>query len=175
MKPINPKLKSSVKRGSNSCVFRNGQAIYIFGDIDEYSMADAITMLNKTIHDINIHAKFPENEIIDLYISSPGGFVYYAVPFINAICNSPIIVRSIVSGIAASAASLIACSCHIRVMDENSQIMLHNPFAPFNGNVVELRTFQSSLESTTKMMIDIYKKNSNLTEKKIRELLNAET
>jgi ATP-dependent protease ClpP protease subunit len=74
-----------------------------------------------------------ENDIIKIYINSPGGDVYTAIQFIRALqeTNASAVIAS-VEGICASAATMILLQADSYEVSEHSSFMIHN----YNGGTI---------------------------------------
>ena len=80
-----------------------------------------------------------------------------------------------VMSIAASMASVIACSCKNLVIDSNSFLMIHLPWSCVEGNYVSLRKEADTLELFAKSLVAIYRTRFELRDEDIMKLLEAET
>ena len=80
-----------------------------------------------------------------------------------------------VMSIAASMASVIACSCKNLVIDSNSFLMIHLPWSCVEGNYVSLRKEADTLELFAKSLVAIYRTKFELRDEDIMKLLEAET
>lgn len=112
---------------------------------------------------------------IDVYINSYGGEVAEGVAIYNALKRHKAKVRTICDGFACSIASVIFMAGEERIMNEASMLMIHNAWTCAEGNAAELRKQAEDLEKITKLSVETYKANSNLTEEEIVALMNAET
>lgn len=80
-----------------------------------------------------------------------------------------------VMSIAASMASVIACSCKNLVVDSNSFLMIHLPYSCVEGNYVSLRKEADTLELFAKSLVAVYRTKFDLTDDEIMKMLEAET
>lgn len=80
-----------------------------------------------------------------------------------------------VMSIAASMASVIACSCRNLVVDSNSFLMIHLPYSCVEGNYVSLRKEADTLELFAKSLVAVYRTKFDLTDDEIMKMLEAET
>lgn len=112
---------------------------------------------------------------IDVYINSYGGEVAEGVAIYNALKRQKAKIKTICDGFACSIASVIFMAGEERVMNEASMLMIHNAWTFAEGNSAELRKQADDLDKITKLSIETYKANSNLTEEEIVALMDAET
>lgn len=82
--------------------------------------------ISKYIDFLDILYNSVEDEYIYLEINSPGGDVWTSIQLINSIREAAAHTICFVSGIAASAAAIIALSGNALVLKTNSYLMFHN-------------------------------------------------
>lgn len=113
---------------------------------------------------------------IQVNINSPGGDVFDGLAISNAIAELGDRCTTIINGIAASAASLIACSSKQCVMCENALLMIHNPFTNVIGNATELRKVADTLDKCNNSIVNVYqRKCKNLSAESIQQMMDEET
>lgn len=141
-----------------SCITNEADAktaiIAVVGDIEPQTVKDFIEQL-KTLGDKDL----------TLRINSYGGDYFSALGIYNMLRAHPGRVESFVDGIAASAASLIACAGRVK-MPANTWMMIHQ----VSGNLdpQQLRKIENG-------MVAGYVGKTGLSESKIRALMSAET
>lgn len=81
----------------------------------------------------------------------------------------------IVDGVAASIASVIACSGDELVMHPSSYLMVHRVWGNVVGNSEDLRKEADTMEKMTNSLIKIYQRKFDLSEDEISKLLADET
>lgn len=88
------------------------------------------------------------DEVTELrvHINSPGGEVYEAIAMANALRNHPARVVAVVDGLAASAASYIAATADELVMGDDTEFMIHDPWAIAVGDAAAFRDFAGHLD-----------------------------
>jgi ATP-dependent Clp protease, protease subunit len=112
---------------------------------------------NSTIWDFNQKMKsIKEDEDIDLEINSYGGDMFLGIDIMNTLRSHQGKVTITVTGIAASAASLICMGADIIRMFSNTQLMLHQPWTFAIGNAKELRKIADDLESAEESVLASY-------------------
>lgn len=105
--------------------------IFLFSGIDDYSAQSIISKL--------LELDRQSNDEITIFINSPGGYVtsMFAIIDVMDLIKSPI--RTVVIGVAASAASVIASAGDIRLISQGSEIMLHEVSSGTWGKVSDQR------------------------------------
>lgn len=112
--------------------------------------------------------------VIDVRINSDGGDVFEAIAMYNFLKAQKARVNVYIDGIAASAASIVACAGKI-FMPSNSMMMIHNPIGSVYGEAEDMRETADVLDKIRDSIAGIYaaKTGKNLDE--ITLLMKAET
>jgi ATP-dependent Clp protease, protease subunit len=129
---------------------------------------------NSSIYEFNnLMKNVKEDEDINLEINSYGGDVFLGIDLCNTLRGHKGEVTVTITGIAASAASVIAMGADkIRIYD-NAQMMIHNAWTIAMGNAKELRKVAEDLESINESVLASY--TSRLDEDTAKKLLDDET
>lgn len=114
-----------------------------------------------------------EDEEITLEINSYGGDVFLGIDIMNTLRSHEGKVTVIVTGIAASAASIIAMGADVIKMYSNTQMMIHNAWTFAMGNSKELRKIADDLESINESVLASY--THRVDEDTVKKLLDEET
>ena len=129
---------------------------------------------NSSIWDFNHKMKsIKEDEDIELEINSYGGDVFLGIDLMNTLRGHGGKVTVTVTGIAASAASIIAMGADTIRMYSNTQLMVHNAWTYAAGNAKELRKVADDLESIGESVLASY--THRVDEKTVAKLLDEET
>lgn len=126
-------------------------------------------------------AALPETvKAIRVHINSPGGDVSAAVMIANAFRDQRVskgrTVETIVDGLAASSASLIAMAGSPMRMADNGILMIHEPWTIALGNSAEMRKTADVLDQIRNaQIIPTYQWHSKLTAEEIAAMMTAET
>jgi ATP-dependent protease ClpP protease subunit len=112
---------------------------------------------------------------LDVHINSGGGIVWDGIAIMNAIKGHKGKVTTVVDGLAASIASVIAQSGHERVMQPGSMLMIHDAFAPFEGNAAEMAKMASTLDQVSDNLAGIYASRAGGTADEWRARMRTET
>lgn len=98
---------------------------------------------------------------ITVRINSPGGLLIDAIAMASALQQHPAHVTTRVDGIAASAASIIACAGDTCEMMNGSQLMIHRVMAGAQGNVDDMREMVDWLNHQDMNVATMYAKRAN--------------
>lgn len=121
-------------------------------------------------------AALPEDTTeIRLHINSPGGEVWEGVAITNQLRNHRARVVAVVDGLAASAASVIACAADETVMGRNSQLMIHDAWGLCVGNRDDMHTTASRLDQISDNLASVYAAKAGGTVEAWRAAMLAET
>ena len=112
---------------------------------------------------------------IRLNINSGGGSVFDAVAILNALRQHPAKVVANVLGLAASAASFIACGVDETTMSANSTMMIHDGSGIAVGNAQDMHEMADLLDKLSDNIASIYAAKAGGTPDSWRETMRAET
>lgn len=146
--------------------------IFIYGEITSWPIFESDVSsfdIVKQINELDV-------DIINVNINSPGGEVGEAIAIYNALKKHKATVNTYCDGFACSAASIIFCAGSKRYISDIAMLMIHNAMtATGYANADELRKIADDIEKINQSSIKAYISATNLEEKKIVELMNAET
>ena len=111
---------------------------------------------------------------ITLRINSDGGDVFEALSIYNYLKSLDAEVTVYVDGLAASAATIVACSGKV-IMPSNAQMMIHNPFGMVQGDSEEMRAMAEVLDKVKDSIISVYAAKTGQDKKVIAKLMDKET
>lgn len=112
---------------------------------------------------------------IRLHINSPGGEVFEAVTILNMLRRHPAAVTTVVDGLAASAASVIAMAGDEVVMARNSELMIHDAWGICIGNAEAMRGIAATLDHLSDNLASAYQGKAGGTVADWRAAMLAET
>ena len=120
--------------------------IFINGEIND-------TMSNLVISEL-LYLDSLNNKTIDIYINSPGGSVTSGLAIIDTMNFIKSNVRTTVTGMAASMASLILASGTkgMRHSLKNSEVMIHQPLGNVGGQATDIEIQAKRIISKKKML-----------------------
>lgn len=132
-----------------------------------------ITSWNSTIYDFNYKMRnIKEDEDITLEVNSYGGDVFLGIDIMNTLRAHKGTVTVIVTGIAASACSIMAMGADIVKMYSNTQLMIHHAWTYAAGNAKQLRKVADDLESIGESVLASY--THRVDEETVKQLLDEE-
>lgn len=123
------------------------------------------------IHDALAEA---DGDDVDIDINSGGGDVFAGSEIYSAIRAYPGKVNLHVVGLAASAASVIACAGHCD-MAPTAQMMVHNVSTYTAGNYHDMDKASEMLKQANRAIAAAYVEKSGMTEQDALDLMDAET
>lgn len=133
-----------------------------------------LTSWNTSVYEFeNLMKNVGENEDITLEVNSYGGDVFIGIDLCNTLRAHKGKVTAIITGIAASAASVLIMGADEVKAYSNSQIMLHNAWTIVAGNAQELRKAADDLDSIGESVLASY--TNRLDADQAKKLLDDET
>lgn len=163
--PIKAEVPTSDVDG-RLAVIRLYDAIDPYGDSWGVSAKELVTALDA----------LPERvDEVHLHINSPGGDVFDGIAILNALRNHPARVVAIIDGIAASAASFIACGADEVVMARNSELMIHDAWGLCVGNAADMLSMADMLGRLSDNIASIYAEKAGGTVEDWRVAMAAES
>ena len=145
--------------------------IYIYGDIVSWPWFDS----DVTSYNLVKEIEGLEVDQINVYINSYGGEVAEGLAIYNALRRHKAKVRTVCDGFACSAASVVFMAGDERVMSNASLLMIHNAWMLAIGDQNDLRKNADDLEIINAATIQAYLNHVNISEDKLREMMDAET
>ena len=118
---------------------------------------------------------FAEDGPITLSINSPGGDTIAASQIYTMLMEYPYDVTVKITGIAASAASVIAMAGTKVTMSPTSMMMVHNPFTVAMGDSAEMRRASQLLDEVKESIINAYELKTGMSRTRLSRMMNDET
>lgn len=112
---------------------------------------------------------------IDLHLNTPGGDVFDGIAILNALKSHSAEVTVYVDALAASIGSVIAQGGDKRIMQRNSQMMIHDGHGLAVGNAADMRELADLLDKTSNNIASVYADRAGGTVADWRALMLAET
>lgn len=144
----------------------------IYGDITSWPW------LESDVSSYNIKQEIDNLDVdtINVFINSYGGEVAEALAIYSALKRNKAKITTYCDGFACSAASIIFCAGDVRVMGALGLLMIHNAMSYVGyANSEGLRKAAEDNDKINQSSIEAYKKVCNLSEDKIRELMDNES
>lgn len=145
--------------------------LYIFGDITTWPWDEK----DRDAYGIVKELREVEADTINVHINSYGGDVSEGLAIYNTLKNHKAQIVTICDGFACSAASVIFMAGDIRVINEASLLMIHNPWTRACGNAEEFRKQAEDLDKIAQASINAYMSKVEISEEELKDLLNKET
>ncbi len=115
-----------------------------------------------------------ENNNINLYITSYGGSVHAAFSAISTIENCKVHVHTIISGHAASAATLISLAGHKKLMYKYSTALIHEVRCASWGKYTEQRDRYENMELIMERILNYYVEKTKIEKDVLKNLLKQD-
>ncbi|NMA65428.1 MAG: Clp protease ClpP, partial [Clostridiaceae bacterium] len=147
--------------------------IYIYGDITSWPWIESDVSsytLSKELQELDDGI-----ENINVYINSYGGEVKESLAIYNALKRHKAKVITIADGFACSGASIIFSAGDERIMNDTSLLMIHNAWIYTWGDSNDLEKAAEDLKKITQTSINAYMNVVNITEEKLKEMMDKET
>lgn len=114
---------------------------------------------------------------LNIHINCLGGDAFTAQAIHSIIADHPSKTTSYIDGVAASAATIIACAADEVIARHNTNYMIHYPWAMAVGNSEVLKKAAEDLDKLTIPLVSVYKEQvkGQISEEKIRDLMEKET
>lgn len=153
-------------------VTNNGEStaeILIYGEIGDYwDGLDASSLAQKI--------KDASGDSITVRLNTPGGSVFTAQAFYSLLRASGKTVNVWIDGICASAGTIISSAGDNVYMPENAIFMIHNPMTSLYGaNAEEMRETADILDKVQETIVAAYRKKTNQSDEKLKELMSVDT
>lgn len=117
----------------------------------------------------------PSVQEIRLHLNSPGGEVFEGLAILNLLRQHRARVVTVVDGIAASIASVIAMAGDEVVMSPNSELMIHDAWGICIGNAADMRDLARTLDHLSDNVASVYASKAGGSTEGWRALMIAET
>jgi ATP-dependent Clp protease protease subunit len=120
---------------------------------------------------------FGDIKRLNIHINCLGGDCFTAQAIHSIISDHNSKTTAYIDGVAASAATVIACAADEVVARHNTSYMIHHPWAVCMGNAETLRKGAEDLEKLTIPIVSVYKSQvkGKISEDEIRQLMDDET
>lgn len=165
---------------TDNVIYTIGNEIHFSCGIDKNSIQEIIRQMTELIHEHKKKADENEKLTITYIVDSPGGAVTSILKFVDFIelvkKKYPFVeFVSIISGMVASAGTIMAVVADKRYMTKNAHAMIHELSAGNSSKLTFLRSYMDYLNLLHDKLVDIYEAKSGLPRNSIEELLKAET
>jgi ATP-dependent protease ClpP protease subunit len=178
--PMTQRLLAWSQTSAVKCEARpDSGELVIMGPILDAETAELYRMfgLESAIDDRTVYEQLKKisGDEVSVLINSPGGDAFTGVSIYNLLKASGKTVNVTVTGVAASAASVIAMAGERVTMGTGATMMIHRAWACSCGNAIELRERADVLETIDENITDVYQERTGLERAKITAMLHPDT
>lgn len=163
----------------NNAIYRIGNEIHFTSGINAESIQQVIKEMTQII---NKHEKKNKNKTLEItYVVDSGGgsvtSVLKFVDFINLVKTKYPKCRftSIVTGMVASAGTIMAIVADERHMTKYSHAMVHELSSGTQNKYTHFMSYSKFLEKLHNCLVDIYMAKTKLEKNEVEEIMNKET
>lgn len=143
----------------------NGNELYFFGEVGwDITAAQVMADLEPL-----------KGQPLKILINSPGGSFFEGVTLYNWLRSNFQNLETEVLGYAASAASVVFLAGKTRTMNPAAFVMIHSVSVWMSGTAEDLRKEADVLDKLNEALIQIYVKNSTMSEEQVRAYLAEDT
>jgi ATP-dependent Clp endopeptidase proteolytic subunit ClpP len=121
-----------------------------------------------------IHANSGAEELV-VHINSPGGDVHEGFAIHDILSTSGKKITTIIEGMCASIATIVALAGSTREMTEHSTFFIHNAFGGAMGDAEELQKYTNAVKEATDKIIDFYVSKTGAEREAISAMMSNET
>ena len=144
-------------------------------NVAEIDLYDEIGFFGVSAADFRAQLRAVEADTIRLRINSPGGDVFDGIAMFNDLLGHRARVEVQVTGLAASAASVVAMAGDEIAMAGNAMMMIHNAWAFVIGNRNDLAAFATVLAKIDAALADTYVARAGASRAEIVRMMAAAT
>jgi ATP-dependent Clp protease, protease subunit len=114
---------------------------------------------------------------LNVHINSLGGDTFTAQAIYSILSDFEAKKTAYIDGVAASAATIIACAADEVIARENTNYMIHQPWMVAIGNADTMRKAAEDLDAVTEPVVNVYKAkvNGKIDDDRIMKLMEDET
>jgi ATP-dependent Clp protease, protease subunit len=159
--------------GIRAAVHNSELTLEVYGDIGESFWGDGVTA--PQVSEQLQAGKTTGVKSVKVRINSPGGDCFEGVTIYNLLRSCGLPVTTVVDGLAASAASIIAMAGDKIQMAKGTLMMIHPAACMAFGDATELRKTADVLEKVTGQVADIYSARTGQATDDVLAMMQAET
>jgi ATP-dependent protease ClpP protease subunit len=172
--------KRSFFNSDNKMIYAVGTELHFTESISDETIEDVIRKITKIIQKNKDNHSSDDKLKISYIVDSPGGSctaILKFVDFINLVKTKYPCVefQSIITGLVASAGTIMCMVADKRLMTRNSHAMIHELSSGNSGKYTHLMSYTKFLESLHAKLVNIYVEKTSKSKEEIEELLNTET
>jgi ATP-dependent Clp protease protease subunit len=167
------KNESHDEEEQSNDIYREDNHVYFYTDMDRSTISQLNILLREAEEYCVIMGLRLRLDTIPIYlhIYSNGGYIHSAFSAIDLIESLKVPVYSVIEGATASAGTLISVVCNKRFIRPLGYMLIHQLSSACWGKMTEITDEYNNLKDTTKKLQSIYLKHTNLSSKKLNDLL----
>ena len=160
-------------------IYTFGKEVHFSSGINKITIEILIKHISAIIEAFYTEYEARGEELLITYIvDSPGGSVTSVLKFVDFLSmakkNYPNIkFKSIISGLAASAGTTMACVADKRVMTKNAKSMIHDLSGGNVGTYTQMMSQNEFIKDLNDALVNIYSDHCNRTKEQLAELLKT--
>lgn len=160
-------------------IYAIGTEIHFNDDVTKRTIEKLIKLINKVIHEKK--QNFNDDKLTITYVvDSPGGCVSSILKFVDFVTITKekypeIEFVSIITGLAASAGTIMAIVADKRLITKNASAMIHELSSGNEGKFTHMSSYIKWLTNLNDTLVNIYVEKSSQTKEDIELLLKNET
>jgi ATP-dependent protease ClpP protease subunit len=152
----------------------DGPVVYLYDDIVQTSYEDWDgNKYGVSAEDIVEFLNQNKGKEVTCRINSNGGNAFVGVAMYEALKAHDGGCKTIVDGIAASAASVVMLAGQSRLISRGGTVMVHEPSVLAYGNRAEIRSLLESLDSLTESVVSLYVERTSAKKEDVETWLSA--
>lgn len=165
----------------DSLIYAIGKEIHFTGNINSSSIEKIIKLITKIIYEHESKHKNEKKKLdITIVIDSGGGSVVAILKYVDYIKLSKkkhpnVTYISIINGLAASAATIMAVCADKRLITRNAFTMVHELSTGHSNSYTKFMSYSEHLKTMHNILVDIYMTVSKKSREEMEKLLNTET
>ncbi len=165
----------------NRSIYTIGNDIYFTAGVNKHTIQEIIRQMTQLIHD---HKKKsngdPDKLTITYIVDSPGGSVTSILKFVDFLSLSKLKYPfvefvSVISGLVASAGTIMAIAADKRYMTKNAHAMIHELSSGNSCKYTEFKSYIKFLDQLHDKLTNIYIEKTKKSREEIEGLLKNET
>ncbi|WHH60408.1 head maturation protease, ClpP-related [Petroclostridium sp. X23] len=142
---------------------------------DEQWIYDWLNMEATSPKKVDEEIEKAKGEDLEVYVNSPGGHVFAGSEIYTTLKSYPGNVTVKITGLAASAASVIAMSGKKVLMSPTSQLMMHNVSSRTSGDYRDMEHMAMVLKNTNDTIANAYRLKSGMSQQELLKFMDKET
>jgi ATP-dependent protease ClpP protease subunit len=167
---------NSLAKGNNFVLMAKIAEIYAYGEVDNVAadMADmfGVVSLDSIRKQLNNAGEF---DSVRVHIHSRGGSVSEGFAIHDYIKSLGKPVETIIEGLCASIATVIALAGETRLMTPNSEFFIHNPWTEAGGDAAKFTEVAQMLTENENKLADFYAAKTGQAADSLKQLMAVET